>query len=73
MNLLEAVAKWYGCPYGLKTCKNDCENYMYIDPRTYDSKGEGPTIKGQRTLCNLLNDMDAQILEKTKDTRFDAD
>jgi len=70
MNLLEAVANLYGCPYGLKKCRNECDNYMIIDPRIDEGKGKGPSIKGQRTLCSLLNDMDGQIMEKTKDPRL---
>ena len=70
MNLLEAVAKWYGCPYGLKKCREGCENYFMIDPRTYDEKGQGPGPKGQRTLCSLFDDLDQQIMERTNDPRL---
>lgn len=70
MNILEAVANWYGCPYGLKNCRSDCENYMMIDPRTESVKGVGPSTKGQRTLCNLLGDLDEQIMKKTNDSRL---
>lgn len=47
MNILEAVANWYGCPYGLKNCKDECENYMMIDPRTDSAKGIGPSKKSR--------------------------
>ena len=72
MNILEAVANWYGCPYGLQNCvKGDgCQNYIFVDPRPYSSKGKGPGTTGQRTLCNLLDDLNRQIMEKTDDTRL---
>ena len=70
MNILEAVANWYGCPYGLKSCRDNCKNYMMLDPRTELSKGIGPSTKGQRTLCNLLEDLNEQIMKKTNDTRL---
>ncbi len=72
MNILEAVANWYGCPYGLQNCKNDCDNYMMVDPRTNTAKGVGPSTKGQRTLCSLLEDMDQQVISKTNDTRLNS-
>ena len=70
MNLLEAVANWYGCPYGLKKCKEGCENYFMVDPRTLEERGVGPGPKGQRTLCSLFNDLNQQIMEKTEDPRI---
>lgn len=71
MNILEAVAKWYGCPYGLKTCKDDCENYFLVDPRTNEKKGVGPGTKGMRTLCSLIEDLNTQVMAKTNDIRVD--
>ena len=70
MNVLEAVAKWYGCPYGLKRCRKNCENYLYVDPRLEEKKGVGPGPKDQRTLCSLLDDLNNQIMGKTSDTRL---
>jgi hypothetical protein len=70
MNILEAVANWHGCPYGLKNCRNDCENYMIIDPITESGKGIGPSTKGQRTLCSLLEDLNEQVMKKTNDSRL---
>ena len=67
MNLLEAVAYWYACPYGLKNCKDDCCNYLFVDPRPYSSRGIGPGRTGQRTLCSLLDDMNDQVKKKTED------
>ena len=70
MNVLEAVAKWYGCPYGLQNCLGNrdrpepCDNYMFVDPRPESSKGSGPGTTGQRTLCSLLEDLDEQIRSK---------
>lgn len=69
MNILEAVANWYGCPYGKKKCRKNCGNFMMVDPRIVSKKGVGPTIKDQRTLCNLLSDLDDQIMIKTSDSR----
>ncbi len=69
MNLLESVAKWYGCPYGLKKCREDCDNYVRVDPRPDWDKGVGPGGKGYRTLCSLWDDLDRQIKTKTKDSR----
>ncbi|MCD6535350.1 MAG: hypothetical protein J7L25_14930 [Deltaproteobacteria bacterium] len=71
MNILEAVANWYGCPYGLKNCKDNCSNYMMVDPRTDSGKGVGPSTTGQRTLCSLFEDMDDQIMRKTDDKRLE--
>jgi len=71
MNMLEAVARWYGCPYGLQNCRKDCENYMYVDPRVDERKGTGPGPKDQRTLCNLFDDLNRQIMRKTDDFRSD--
>ena len=73
MNMLEAVARWYGCPYGLKNCikGEGCQNYMLVDPRPDSSKGIGPGTTGHRTLCNLLSDLDYQIMEKTDDLRLE--
>ena len=70
MNILEAAANWYGCPYGLKKCQDDCENYFMVDPRADNEKGVGPGPKGQRTLCSLLEDLNNQIMEKTNDCRL---
>ena len=71
MNMLEAVAKWYGCPYGVVHCReNECGAYMYVDPRPDWDKGVGPGPKGQRTLCSLLEDLDNQIMAKTDDSRL---
>jgi len=50
MNILEAVANWYGCPYGLKNCRDNCPSYMMVDPRPDWKKGVGPSTKGQRTI-----------------------
>lgn len=68
MNLLEAVARWYSCDYGQDRClaKNNCVNYIFVDPRTWGKKGVGPGTTGQRTLCNLLNDLNDQVREKTE-------
>ena len=71
MNMLEAVANWYGCPYGLKKCLQECPNYFFVDPRSDWDKGIGQGTKGKRTLCNLLNDLDRQIMKKTNDTRLE--
>jgi len=70
MNMLEAVARWYGCPYGLKKCKKRCENYQYVDPRIEDRKGIGPGPRDQRSLCSLLDDLNEQLMEKTSDPRL---
>lgn len=70
MNMLEAVANWYGCPYGLKNCRKNCPTYLFVDPRPDSSKGVGPGTTGQRTLCSLLNDLDVQIMTKTEDPRL---
>ena len=70
MNMLEAAANWYGCPYGLKNCKQDCDNYIFVDPRPDSSKGVGPGTTGQRTLCSLLDDLNDQIMKKTEDSRI---
>lgn len=72
MNILETVANWYGCPYGLKTCRKKCQNYMMVDPRIVSKKGMGPSIKDQRTLCSLLSDLNNQIMIKTSDSRLNA-
>ena len=71
MNMLEAVANWYACPYGLKHCREDCQNYMYVDPRIDEEKGIGPGPKYQRTLCSLFYDLDGQIMTKTEDPRLE--
>ncbi len=65
MTLLEAVANWHGYSYGLKRCRHDCNNYLIIDPRPESVKGIGPSIKGQRTLCSLFDDLNMQIPRKT--------
>ncbi len=69
MNILEAVANWYGCPDGMKNCRDDCDNYLIMDPRPDWDKGVGPGLKGQRTLCSLLDDLNYQIMGKTDDSR----
>ena len=71
MNMLEAVANWYACPYGLKNCRKECGNYLFVDPRPDSSKGIGPGTTGQRTLCSLLDDLNDQIMEKTEDSRLE--
>ena len=71
MNMLEAVANWYACPYGLRNCREDCKNYMYVDPRIDEEKGVGPGPKGQRTLCSLFDDLNDQIMRKTVDSRLE--
>ena len=71
MNILEAVANWYGCPYGLKKCLSNCDNYLFVDPRPDWDKGVGPGTKGQRTLCKLLDDLNHQIMKKTNDPRLE--
>ena len=74
MNLLEAVANWSGCPYGLRHCKKEyqekCKNYLFVDPRRGSGKGVGPGTTGQRTLCNLFEDLNRQIMRKTADDRL---
>ena len=43
MNMLEAVAMWYACPYGLLHCReNECGAYLFVDPRPESSRGTGP-------------------------------
>lgn len=71
MNILEAVANWYGCPYGLKNCRENCDNYIFVDPRTESSKGIGLGTTGQRTLCSLFEDLGEQIMQKTEDPRLE--
>lgn len=69
MHLLEAVAKWYGCPYGLQRCReNECGVYMWVDPRPESSKGSGLGTTGHRTLCSLFEDLNDQIKERTEDS-----
>lgn len=70
MNVLEAVANWYGCPYGLKNCRENCDNYIFVDPRPDSSKGVGPGTTGHRTLCSLFEDLNEQIMQKTEDMRL---
>ncbi len=73
MNMLEAVARWYGCPYGEgQNCikGKGCQNYLFVDPRPSSSKGTGPGTTGKRTLCSLLDDLNIQIMEKTGDSRL---
>ena len=65
MNLLEAVAKWYGCPYGLQKCLENCDNYLLVDPRSESIKGSGPRTTGHRTLYSLFEDLNEQIKSKT--------
>ncbi len=72
MNILEAVANWHGCPYDLKNCRDNCPSYMMVDPRGDWNKGVGPGPKEQRTLCNLLSDLDNQIMAKTDDSRLNT-
>jgi hypothetical protein len=67
LNLLEAVAKWSWCEWNKKdNCYKEgkCPNYMLVDPRN-DKTGFGNT--GKRSLCNLLWDINQQIIDKTKD------
>ena len=68
MDLMEAVARWYVCDYGVDRClgEENCPNYLFVDPRTYEKKGIGPGTTGQRTLCSLLDDLNEQIKEKTE-------
>jgi hypothetical protein len=54
----------------LKNCKQDCVNYLFVDPRPDSSKGIGPGTTGQRTLCSLLDDLNDQIMKKTEDPRI---
>ena len=70
MNLLEAAARWYTCDYGEDRCLGDkkCVNYMFVDPRKEGDRGIGPGPTGQRTLCNLLDDLNEQVISKTEDT-----
>ena len=58
--MLEAVARWYGCPYGLKNYikGGGCENYLLIDPFLSSAKGIERGTTGLRTLCSLLGDLD---------------
>ena len=70
MNLFEAVANWYGCPYGLKKCRQDCENFIMIDPRSESEKSVGQSTNGRRYLCRLLEDVNQQVMKKTKDPRL---
>ena len=70
MNILEAVANWYGCPYGLKNCRDGCANHMYVDPRQDINKSVGPGPKDQRKLCSLLEDLNGQVMDKTDDPRL---
>jgi hypothetical protein len=73
MNILEAVANWYGCPYGLQNCikEKGCKNYLFVDPRPDSARGVGPGTTGKRTLCKLLDDLDYQIMKKTNDSRLE--
>ena len=71
MNVLEAVAKWYGCRYGLRNCRENCDNYIFVDTRPESSKGIGPGTTGQRTLCSLFEDLNEQIMRKTEDPRLE--
>ncbi len=66
MNLQEAVARWSECDYGKVKCLGEkkCPNYIFIDPRTKGKRGVGPGTTGKRTLCYLLDDLDAQIKRK---------
>jgi hypothetical protein len=66
MDLMEAVARWRVCEYGLDRClgKEKCLNYIMVDPRTKGKKGVGPGTTGKRTLCLLLDDLSKQIIEK---------
>lgn len=74
MNMLEAVANWYGCPYNEgKDCRKNCDNYLLVDPRTASDKGLGHGDKGHRTLCTILDDLNGQIMKKTNDSRLAAD
>ena len=42
MSVLEFVANWYGCPYGLKNCIENYHNYISVDTRSESSKDIGP-------------------------------
>jgi hypothetical protein len=70
MNLFDAVVNWYGCPYGLKKCRADCDNFMKIDLRTESPKGIGPSTNGQNDLCVILENLNKQVMKKTKDPRL---
>jgi len=72
MNLLEAVARWYACDWGEDRCLGEkkCVNYLFVDPRKVGEKGVGPGTTGKRTLCNLLDDLNNQIMVKTEDARL---
>jgi hypothetical protein len=67
MELPEAVARWLVCEYGEDRClgSKKCKNYIFVDPRKWSKQGVGPGTTGKRTLCNLLNDLNDQIQEKT--------
>ena len=66
MDLLVAVARWRVCEYGKDRClgENKCENYLWVDPRTWSKKNVGTGTTGKRTLCSLLDDLRDQIAEK---------
>jgi hypothetical protein len=68
MELMEVVARWLVCDYGIDKClgSEKCPNYLFVDPRKVNKKGIGPGTTGQRTLCNLLEDLNKQIKEKTE-------
>jgi len=70
LNILEAVARWYSCDYGEDRCLGDkkCVIYIYVDPRKESERGIGPGPTGQRTLCNLLDDLNEQVKSKTEGT-----
>ncbi|MDD4874235.1 MAG: hypothetical protein PHE15_04600, partial [Dehalococcoidales bacterium] len=56
------------CEYGKDRCLGDkekCANYFFVDPRRWDKKGVGPSTTNQRTLCNLLYDLNEQIKERS--------
>jgi hypothetical protein len=66
MDLMEAVARWRVCEYGEDRClgENKCLNYIWVDPRTWNKKGIGPGTTGQRTLCNLFDDLNDQLKDR---------
>lgn len=66
MDFMEAVARWRVCEYGEDRClgEDKCLNYIMVDPRTWHTKGSGPGTTGKRTFCNLLDDLNEQVLER---------
>lgn len=68
MDLLEAVARWRVCEWGKDHCLGEDKyvNFIWVDLRTWGGKGIGPGTTGQRTLCNLLDDLNDQVTSKTE-------